>query len=451
VVIYELDTPIVSDRVTSDNLACTASQSLASLFTAVDPAGKSITEWQVYDSADTDLFAFNNATSADHSAAAALAVSSLSAVSLLAGSVATTDVLDARAFNGTYWGDWQSLTVTVSGSVTTSPAPAPTPAPPVVAAQTANQTWLAGHAINLALASGTFHDPQNQALSYAAGLSSGQPLPSWLTFNKATDTFTGIAPASAQSLTIAVKATDTSGLSVTDTFSATVIGAPVVVTPTSAQTWTEGQAVSLTLPSQTFSDPQNEALSYTATQANGQALPSWLLFHASTDSFTGTAPSSAQAFAIKVAATDTSGLTASESFNVTVAPPPPRPAITVTDQTPAQVWNDQQALDVVLPSNTFTDSLGLPMRFAAYQTSGPNVTSWLRFNASTDTFTGSVPATQTGTIGLEIIATDASHPSAEDMFTVTFATSPSHLTPGVSSLLQDVTPTANSTLIGLHS
>ncbi len=471
VVIYELDTPVVSNRVASDSLACTASQSLASLFTAVDPASKAIVGWQLYDSAGTNSFVSGGTASADHSAAAALTVSSLSVVSLLAGSVATSDVLEARAFNGAYWGDWQSLNVTVTANAVATPAPLPAPAPtpapaplpppapaaspPVVAAQIATVTWLAGHSITLALPAGTFHDPRTQTLSYAATLSTGQPLPTWLTFNKAMDTFTGIAPATAQTLKIAVKATDTSGLSVSDTFSATVIGAPVVSMPTANQTWTERQAFSLTLPLQTFSDPQKQTLAYTATQAGGQALPSWLTFHAATGSFTGTAPSAPQTLTIKVTATDSSGLATSETFNATVkAPPAPRPAITVTTQTPAQVWNDQQTRDVVLPSSTFTDSLGLPMRFAAYQTSGPNVTSWLRFNSSTDIFSGLVPATQTGTVGLEVIATDAAHLSARDMFTVTFAAGASHVrsaTHGVSAIIRDPVLTPISTPIALHS
>ena len=43
VVIYELDTPIVTDDVASDSLAVPASQSLAPLFAATDPANKTIT------------------------------------------------------------------------------------------------------------------------------------------------------------------------------------------------------------------------------------------------------------------------------------------------------------------------------------------------------------------------------------------------------------------------
>ena len=113
VVIYELDTPIVRDTVSSDTLACLASQSLASLFAATDPGNKAITSWQIYDTATSDMLSLNGTPSSDHSAASALTVASLSPVSLLAGATVTTDTLEVRAFNGSFWGDWESLDVTL--------------------------------------------------------------------------------------------------------------------------------------------------------------------------------------------------------------------------------------------------------------------------------------------------------------------------------------------------
>lgn len=54
VVIYELDTPVVANGVASETLRFLASLSLGSLFSATDPASKTITEWQVYDAAASD-------------------------------------------------------------------------------------------------------------------------------------------------------------------------------------------------------------------------------------------------------------------------------------------------------------------------------------------------------------------------------------------------------------
>ena len=188
VVVYELDTPTVVDAVASAAVALHGSEALGSLFTATDPANRSITQWQIYDTAASDALVLAGTQYADHSAAAVLTTASLTSVSLLAGSVATTDTLDVRAYNGSYWGDWTTLSLAVLGTTTS---------PPVLTARTPNQTWTDGRPISLAV---SFSDPQGQALTYSAKLANGQALPSWLAFNASTDSFSGTAPAAAQSL-----------------------------------------------------------------------------------------------------------------------------------------------------------------------------------------------------------------------------------------------------------
>jgi hypothetical protein len=191
---------------------------------------------------------------------------------------------------------------------------------PTLSSQTATQTWKHGQAVNFTLAANTFTDPQHQALTYAATLANGATLPTWLHFNSATETFTGAVPGNAAGLAIKVTATDTSGLSASETFSVLTPAAPPVVTAQTAnQTWTKGQTLNFKLATNTFTDPQQQAMTYTATQANGAALPTWLHFNGSTDTFTGTVPTSASPLSVKVTATDVGGLSASETFAVSIA------------------------------------------------------------------------------------------------------------------------------------
>ncbi|WP_338319776.1 DUF4082 domain-containing protein, partial [Bradyrhizobium ottawaense] len=73
-------------------------------------------------------------------------------------------------------------------------------------------------------------------------------------------------------------------------------------------------------PAGTFTDVDSgDSLAYTATAADGSALPAWLAFNASTRTFSGT-PASADVgtLGVKAAATDLGGLTASETFNIAV-------------------------------------------------------------------------------------------------------------------------------------
>ncbi len=326
VVVYELDTPTVKDLVSGLAMTENTSDSLASLFSPSNPvAGQSVTEWQVYATDTADAITVGGVAASAHSAATAVTAASLTGVALRSGSTVGTDTIEVRAYNGSYWGDWQSLTVTISAA---------SAAPPTVTEQTPNQTWQ------------------------------------------------------------------------------------------------QGQHVALTLPANTFTDPQDEKLSYTATLGNGQALPAWLSFNAATETFSGTAPGSTQSLTLKLTTTDTSGLSASETF--TAAVQAPKPAITVTDHTPNQSWTAGKAVDLVLPADTFRDALGLKMTFAAYEVSGPNVTSWLHFNPATDKLFGNVPAATTGTIGLEVVASDADHVTAADLFDVTIMAS-SHGVTGATS------------------
>jgi hypothetical protein len=427
VVIYELDTPVVTTSVTSGTVACLGSLSLGSLFSASDPAGRTVTQWQIYDTAEGNSLGVGTPPLAAHTAASALNLASLANLSLLAGGTTGTDTLEVRAYNGVYWGDWTAFNVSVTsggGVPTPTPDPVLPPVAPLATTRTPGQTWTGGRAFMLTLPPSTFRDPQGQKLSYSARLTNGQALPPWLTYNAATDTFSGIAPTTAQMLDITVTATNWSGLSVSENFNATVIGAPIVTSRTSNQTWTEGRAVSFVLSSRTFTDPQGQALRYSAGLANGQALPSWLRFNAVTMTFSGTPPDMAQDLGIRVSATDTSGLSASEGFTVSVKAPAtaPRPGITVTAQTPAQIWTAGTTNDLVLPSGAFTDALGLRMGFVGYQISGPDATSWLHFNAAANELSGTVPAGMSGTIGIAVIATDTMKMSAVDVFSIRIGT-----------------------------
>jgi hypothetical protein len=327
------------------------------------------------------------------------------------------------------------------------------PAAPTLAAPTPAQMLVAGNAFTMAVPSGAFVDPQGQTLTYSATQSNGQALPSWLHFNTATDTFSGTAPITGQSLSLTVKATDISGLSAQETFNTTVIAAPVLNTQdqVATQTWYETGAVSLALPAGSFTDPQGQALTYTASQANGQALPAWLKFNAANQTFTGTAPGTAQTLAMKVTATDTSGVATSETFTANVAPE------IVVNPAVASLGNLQvggTTENITVPASLFTDTLGLPMTFLAYQTSGQNASSWLSFNQNTNTLSGVIPKNiASGAIGLEFVATDTHGISAADMFSITVFTANGYgpsLQPAVYSAIQLPTIQTASSLLAHH-
>jgi hypothetical protein len=95
--------------------------------------------------------------------------------------------------------------------------------------------------------------------------------------------------------------------------------APVVTDRENALRWSTGSAISSALPADSFTDKQGQTLVTTASLANGAALPAWLAFSGATMRFTGAAPDVPQTLSLKITATDTSLLSASEIFSVTIA------------------------------------------------------------------------------------------------------------------------------------
>jgi Ca2+-binding RTX toxin-like protein len=198
---------------------------------------------------------------------------------------------------------------------------------PFVAHPISDQTLLQDEAFTFTLPADTFADPDvGDVLTCSATLSNGDALPSWLTFDPVTMTFSG-TPGNDDTgtLSLRVTATDMAGLSVSDIFDITVEDvndAPYVAHPISDQAVTEGTAFTFTLPADTFADPDiGDVLTCSATLINGEALPSWLTFDPVTMTFSGTPGNDdVGRVSLRVTATDMAGLSVSDIFDITVEP-----------------------------------------------------------------------------------------------------------------------------------
>ena len=196
---------------------------------------------------------------------------------------------------------------------------------PTVAVPLADQQATEDALFNFVVPAGTFGDVDaGDVLTYSAALAGGAALPSWLSFDAATRTFSG-TPLNSDvgNLTIDVTATDLAGLMVTDTFALAIQNvndAPTVANPIVDQSASTGTTFTFTVPVNAFADiDPGDSLTYSATLADGSALPSWLGFNSMTRTFSGT-PTSGDAGVVnlKVTATDTGNLSASDLFGLTV-------------------------------------------------------------------------------------------------------------------------------------
>ena len=95
--------------------------------------------------------------------------------------------------------------------------------------------------------------------------------------------------------------------------------APTVANPLEDQTASPDTAFSYQFPTNTFADADSDTLTYTATQSDSTALPSWLSFTASTRTFAGT-PQAADmgTVSVEVTANDNNGGTVTDTFDIEV-------------------------------------------------------------------------------------------------------------------------------------
>ncbi|MBB3312411.1 VCBS repeat-containing protein [Rhizobium sp. BK196] len=171
---------------------------------------------------------------------------------------------------------------------------------------------------------------------------------------------------------------DAAGATATASLTITIHGAndaPVLAVQTATQNGTVGSAFSFVLPTTTFTDVDSgETLTYTATSADGTALPAWLAFNASTRTFSGT-PTTSGTYGVKVTATDLGGLAANETFNIAVSTAPATYSLFNASSTPAQTnLNDGQQLElgVKFQSNVAGDITGIKF-YRSANDNGQNV------------------------------------------------------------------------------
>lgn len=306
--------------------------------------------------------------------------------------------------------------------------------PPAVAVPIGPVAFDEDEASEFVVPAHTFQDPDaGDLLVYSAALADGGTLPSWLSFDPATRTFSGTPEnGDVGSFQIRVTATDADGASVSDTFSLSVLNtndAPELVAALADQGAAQGQPFSFSLPEATFADEDaGDLLAYTATLANGAPLPDWLIFDDATNTFSGV-PGNADVgmLNIRVTATDDEGAAVSDTFVLTVTNVNDAPQLVnpLTDQ----AVTAGTLFSYVVPVGTFADAdAGDSLSLSAQLADGGALPGWLSFDAETGTFSGTFSGTPSasnvGVLDVEVIATDSAGATESDVFTLTVNSAP---------------------------
>ena len=299
---------------------------------------------------------------------------------------------------------------------------------PIVQNAIADQSTTKNSAFNFTLASNTFSDIDiGDSLTYLATLDNGNPLPTWLSFNPITRTFSG-TPSNSDlgQVNLKVTATDSTGASVSDIFKLTVNNTinnpPVIQNAIADQNTIEDTLFNLNIAPDTFSDiDAGDTLFYAATLNNGNALPNWLTFNATTRTLSGTPENSnVGAIDVKVIATDSSGASVSDVFKLTVAnvndAPIVQNAIANLNAIQGSDFNFQFA------ANTFSDiDVGDSLTYGITRDDGTALPSWLTFNPNTRSLSGKPANEDVGDLSVKVTATDTSKAAVSNTFNIIVA------------------------------
>ena len=181
------------------------------------------------------------------------------------------------------------------------------------------------------------------------------------------------------------------------------------------------ESFSYQLSSDAFFDIDGDILTYSATLADGSTLPSWLVFDAQTQTFSGTATDNdARIWQIKVIASD-GQLSAEQTFYIdtTIENRPPM----VLEPLQTQETKEGEAFNYQLPVNAFIDLDGDVLTYSASLSDGSALPEWLTFDATTQIFSGTPTDNDAGALLIKVVASDGML-NAEQEFTVNIEDTP---------------------------
>ncbi len=245
-----------------------------------------------------------------------------------------------------------------------------------------------------------FTEPDGEAVTY--GAASSNPAVATVSVSGSTVRVTAVAKGTT---TVSVTVTDPGGLSATQTFQATVPNrAPEAVGTIPDDTVEVGDAVTVDL-SPYFTDPDGDALAYTATSSATSVARVSVSVSVSVVMITAIAKGTAD---VTITATDTEGLEATQSFEVIV----PNRAPVAGDPIP-DLEVDMDTIANVNVAEHFDDPDGDPLTFAASSSSPAHASV---------SVSGSVVTVRGVLIGAAMVIVTASDPeglTARQAFQVT--------------------------------
>ena len=193
--------------------------------------------------------------------------------------------------------------------------------------------------------------------------------------------------------------------------------APILNGSVADQAADEDAPFAFTVSADAFSDPDaGDALTYSAALEDGSALPGWLAFDGETRTFSGKPlQSDVGSLQVTVTAKDTGGLSATDTFTLTIANVNDAPLLAspIADVS----FEAGTSFSFGVPEGTFSDEdPNDTFDFAATRFDGGALPAWLSFDPEMAVFSGSPALTDIGISHILVTAVDAAGASAQSDF-----------------------------------
>jgi hypothetical protein len=265
-----------------------------------------------------------------------------------------------------------------------------------------------GVPFNYFIPPGLLSDPNNDPISFRALSADNSTLPSWLSFNGISATFSGLAQSSnVGNYSLRIIATDNipGTLDAHKVFNLYVDHLPYVNQRISDQVAGVGLPYNFTVPSSTIIDPDNgDVLSYSSRQRDGSALPAWLNFNPATRRFLGTPnQSNTGSYSLVLSASDNHNGTAQTDFNLLVEH---FPVANLNQTITAPVAGVGQPWSMSLPTDSFIDADDTQLTYRMTRSDGASLPSWLSFNPFSGALLGVPQSTEVGVNSVRVFASD---------------------------------------------
>ncbi|MFW2176497.1 MULTISPECIES: putative Ig domain-containing protein [unclassified Moraxella] len=264
-----------------------------------------------------------------------------------------------------------------------------------------------------------FKDTDGDKLTFNVKATDGTALPAWLKVDTMTGALSGIPPVGASDIKLLVTATDPSGRAVTGSIALAIAdNQPAKIdNPLSPFSTIEAETFDFDLALARYVDPEGKALAFTVTQADGSALPQWMLFDSSTGHIKGVAPLGSADIGIKIIATDNAGLQTTETVTLTTRDNQ-APIITTNSNPLTAIQGVGFEYDINLAR--YQDPEGKPLKFNITLADGSNLPNWVSFDATKGKLLGTAPLDVEG-LTIKVTLTDVAGLTSSETIGLHFA------------------------------